>query len=205
MFFQFINLQGLDHTNKQKFTSRNVLPNLTWWHFERNCRKYLQSQNQQVKKKTYLSTINMKNISCVLLMSMYLFKSNKVGWIALSVIENDKHNKVIGVVNHRIIQNVGLLSWFLRWYPHSTLSHRVFPGEDFTQVHSPVPLAIWSRVCCLSWVASIYSKIYSFSKCCGCKFKEKLAPKTQVYEYTRYFKKYSSFNISSEQLKNLAN
>lgn len=28
MFFQFINLQGLDHTNKQKFTSRNVLPNL---------------------------------------------------------------------------------------------------------------------------------------------------------------------------------
>lgn len=112
---------------------------------------YKVKTNKERRKHIYnLSTINMKNISCVLLMSMYLFKSNKVGWIALSVIENDKHNKVIGIVNHRIIQNVGLLSWFLRWYPHSTLSHRVFPGEDFTQVHSPVPLAIWSRVRCLS-------------------------------------------------------
>lgn len=136
--------------------------------------KGITENNYKVKtnnNKAQLYAINMtKSLFFVLSISIYLFECNKVGWIALSVVKNDKHNQpgeIFVVIDHRIIQNVRLLSRFLRRYPHSFRSHRVFPGEDFTEVHSLVTLAIRLRVILFSRVACIYSKINPFSIYCG--------------------------------------
>lgn len=105
-------------------------------------------------------------------MSTSLFKCDQIGWITLRVIKNDKNPRVIDIVYNRIKQNMGLLCLFRRWCPHSSISHRVFPGEDFTQVHSPVPLGVWPRVRIFGRVVSIYSKRHPFSIYSGCKRKK---------------------------------
>lgn len=104
-------------------------------------------------------------------MSTSLFECDKIGWIALCVIKYGEIQWVTDIVYNRIVQNVRLLSWFCRWYPHSTLSNRVFPGEDFTEVHSLVSLAVWFWVGVASRASSIHSKIYPFSIFRDCEFK----------------------------------
>lgn len=111
-----------------------------------------------------------------------LFKCNQVSWIGLYVIKNDKQSWVSGVINHRIIQNVGLLSCICGplgsltvWKsPHSRMSDGVFTCEDITEVHvHPLEsLGIWSRVCIGGRISSINSKIYTFSECSSWKWNE---------------------------------
>lgn len=104
-------------------------------------------------------------------MSTSLFECDKIGWIALCVIKYGEIHWVTDIVYNRIVQNVGLLSWFWRWYPHSILSNRVFPGEDFTKVHSLVSLVVWFGIGVAGGVSRIHSKIYPFSIFRGCEFK----------------------------------
>lgn len=111
-------------------------------------------------------------------MSTSLFECDKIGWIALCVIKYGEIQWVTDIVYNRIVQNVRLLSFsrfavfcFCRWYPHSTLSNRVFSGEDFTEVHSLVSLAIWFGVGVANKASSIHSKIYPISIFRGCEFK----------------------------------
>lgn len=77
---------------------------------------------------------------------MYLFECDKVVWVPLRVIKDDEHSWATDVIDHRIIQDVRLLSLFCWWHPHSTLSNSEFPSEDFTKVHSLVFLAIRSGI-----------------------------------------------------------
>lgn len=122
---------------------------------------------------------------------MYLFERNKVGWIGLSVAKNDKHTQpveIFVVIDQRIIQNVRLMSRFLRRYFHSITSVCKFPGEDFTEVHALVSLGVWSRILIIGRVVSVNSKIHPFSVWGGCKLKifsifEKDMKRKYVKEY----------------------
>lgn len=104
-------------------------------------------------------------------MSTSLFECDKIGWIALCVIKYGEIEWVTDIVYNRIVQNVRQLSWFCWWYPHSTLSNRVFSGEDFTEVHPLVSLAVWFAVGVASTASSIHGEIYPFSIFRGCEFK----------------------------------
>ena len=92
-----------------------------------------------------------------------LLKCDQVSWISLCVVKNDEHYWGSSVIDHRIIQNVGLLSCFCGRDPHSWLSNRVLPSENITEVHPLKPLGIWSWVGILGRITSIHSKIYTFS------------------------------------------
>ena len=92
-----------------------------------------------------------------------LFKCDQVGWIRLCVIKNDEHSWASSVIDHRIIQNVGLLSCFCGRDPHSRPSNRVLPSENITEVHPLKSLGIWSWVGIEGRISSIHSKIYTLS------------------------------------------
>ena len=92
---------------------------------------------------------------------------NEILWVGLGIVEYDAYAWVGGIVNHTVIQPIGIVG-VLGGSDHSMCSLCELTHQDLTQVDVFYSSCIWFRVLVPHGVVGIDSKIGSIPESSGC-------------------------------------